>query len=600
MNSAKLYLCRSLVNLLNTNTLPNLQHASLIDVSLTKLFQCMSIAYRQKLTSPKWNRFLGMKLRWKDKFRLNNVIWRCWHMQFIKGHRKLVCAFANPMELDNHNKTEAGAIMEGKYWKRKMNMILAEYKKWRIFYKNQHNWGPSDSVKHFPDLNTSVEGLKTGKDDIELETLITDHDFFVDALFNSLGSQSVHIQDTEKFLGSEFLQPSGPSLNLQPNIEELMDLDPLAPIQDWLSSKLPENMDVTLQNIKDIEVSAVSYHPFSHATLRDVEGYPGGKTGTGFSGGETGSEKASYHSQPSTSTFSSYNEYKRKPPLPGKKLWAIQQQQQELQQQQQQQQRQQQQLLADYNTPHVSVIQNSHSVYLTPEPAPVSLTPCQQTSVIKSLGPYQPTPSYLTPRDHLSQETVKQDKSSELVQLLQNKTPSRQTGAKHKKEEAEDLSHRGGKHKRIVSIPPPPATCQPQPSLSLDLSHSQDPITDPVKVSSAEHKRKHSIKTGFDFLRTQIPSLAGTPNLKISKAALLARGADHVDYLSKVNVSLGQEVEALRKSVQALNTEITNFQSELPTAGEWLSWLGNSSQPSQSPIKNGKVRRSRFISVHCI
>ena len=51
---------------------------SQIDCSFTKLFQCMSIAYRQKLTSPKWNRFLGMKLRWKDKIRLNNVIWRCW------------------------------------------------------------------------------------------------------------------------------------------------------------------------------------------------------------------------------------------------------------------------------------------------------------------------------------------------------------------------------------------------------------------------------------------------------------------------------------------------------------------------------------------
>ena len=28
--------------------------------------------------------------------------------------RKLVCAFANPMELDNHNKTEAGALLEVK------------------------------------------------------------------------------------------------------------------------------------------------------------------------------------------------------------------------------------------------------------------------------------------------------------------------------------------------------------------------------------------------------------------------------------------------------------------------------------------------------
>ena len=25
--------------------------------------------YKQKLTSPKWNRFLGLKLRWRDKIR---------------------------------------------------------------------------------------------------------------------------------------------------------------------------------------------------------------------------------------------------------------------------------------------------------------------------------------------------------------------------------------------------------------------------------------------------------------------------------------------------------------------------------------------------
>ena len=28
---------------------------------------------------------------------------------------------------------------QGKYWKRKMATILAEYKKWRIFYKNQND-----------------------------------------------------------------------------------------------------------------------------------------------------------------------------------------------------------------------------------------------------------------------------------------------------------------------------------------------------------------------------------------------------------------------------------------------------------------------------
>ncbi|QQP35809.1 WilliamsBeuren syndrome chromosomal region 14 protein -like protein [Caligus rogercresseyi] len=72
---------------------------NIVDIGLKQLFQRMSIAYRHKLTSPKWNHFKGLKLRWKDKIRLNNVIWRCWHMQFIKGKNKLLCAFANPLEM---------------------------------------------------------------------------------------------------------------------------------------------------------------------------------------------------------------------------------------------------------------------------------------------------------------------------------------------------------------------------------------------------------------------------------------------------------------------------------------------------------------------
>ncbi|CAG0916394.1 unnamed protein product, partial [Notodromas monacha] len=106
-----------------------------IDSSLTKLFQCMSLAYRQKLTSPKWNRFKGLKLRWKDKIRLNNIIWRAWHMQFIKRRSVAVCQFASPLDVDIHVKPEA-IVLEGKYWKRKLAAVTAEYKKWRIYYRN--------------------------------------------------------------------------------------------------------------------------------------------------------------------------------------------------------------------------------------------------------------------------------------------------------------------------------------------------------------------------------------------------------------------------------------------------------------------------------
>ena len=186
-----------------------------------------------------------------------------------------MCAFTNPLEIDNHNKTEAGAIMEGKYWKRKMATILAEYKKWRIFYKKQ-NYVPAQDT--YMDFNTSLGSvIRTGQDDIELESMITDADFFVDALFNSLGSQSVQNPENKLMrnsINSDFIQPG---LNhLQPHLDDLMDLDPMAPLQDWLSSKLPESVDDSvflrgksqtpdqensiypMQDIKDIEVMEAS------------------------------------------------------------------------------------------------------------------------------------------------------------------------------------------------------------------------------------------------------------------------------------------------------------------------------------------------------
>ena len=110
-------------------------------------------------------------------------------MQFVKRQRKLVFAFGNPIEIDNHSKTESGAIMMGKYWKRKMDSVLAEYKKWRIFYKNQNNG--AECVTYTKADKTLI---KTGQDDIDLESMITDADFFVDAIFNNLESQTMEFE----------------------------------------------------------------------------------------------------------------------------------------------------------------------------------------------------------------------------------------------------------------------------------------------------------------------------------------------------------------------------------------------------------------------
>lgn len=60
---------------------PRSSQTVMIDASLSKLFECMSLAYSGTLTSPKWKSFKGLKLTLRDKIRLNNIIWRAWHMQ---------------------------------------------------------------------------------------------------------------------------------------------------------------------------------------------------------------------------------------------------------------------------------------------------------------------------------------------------------------------------------------------------------------------------------------------------------------------------------------------------------------------------------------
>lgn len=111
-------------------------HAVTIDTSLTKLLECMSLYYSSKLTSPKWKSFKGLKLRMKYKIRLNNLIWRAWFLQCIRGRRPPGCQFTAPAETEVHKKNET-IVLEGKYWKRKDTAIMEEYKKWRIFHSKQ-------------------------------------------------------------------------------------------------------------------------------------------------------------------------------------------------------------------------------------------------------------------------------------------------------------------------------------------------------------------------------------------------------------------------------------------------------------------------------
>ncbi|XP_055148852.1 carbohydrate-responsive element-binding protein isoform X5 [Symphalangus syndactylus] len=110
-----------------------------IDPTLTRLFECLSLAYSGKLVSPKWKNFKGLKLLCRDKIRLNNAIWRAWYIQYVERRKSPVCGFLTPLqgpEADAHRKPEA-VVLEGNYWKRRIEVVMREYHKWRIYYKKR-------------------------------------------------------------------------------------------------------------------------------------------------------------------------------------------------------------------------------------------------------------------------------------------------------------------------------------------------------------------------------------------------------------------------------------------------------------------------------
>ncbi|KAG5844367.1 hypothetical protein ANANG_G00161760 [Anguilla anguilla] len=110
-----------------------------IDPTLTRLFECMTLAYSGKIVSPKWKSFKGLKLLWRDKIRLNNGIWRAWYIQYVEKRKNPVCGFVTPLEgseAEAHRKPEA-IVLEGSYWKRRIEVVIKEYHKWRIYHKKR-------------------------------------------------------------------------------------------------------------------------------------------------------------------------------------------------------------------------------------------------------------------------------------------------------------------------------------------------------------------------------------------------------------------------------------------------------------------------------
>ncbi|CAB0013975.1 unnamed protein product [Nesidiocoris tenuis] len=421
-----------------------------IETSLTKLFKCMSLAYRQKLTSPKWNRFKGIRLRWKDKIRLNNVIWRCWHMQFIKKKNTLVCQFASPLDADTHNKPEA-VVLEGKYWKRKLNAVTAEYKKWRLFSHNQLLGRPcKDSLDLLAEFD-SQDWAATYADD---NAMLVDEDYMglmSDTLFSTISANQGQFAfpDTREIARgvylADFIQPS--LVQLQPNLDEIMDIEPLhggqAPPPAATTPPAPQQR---------LQPQQYAQQPLQPPTVAAAVRSSRGRKDDLMS---------------STSK--------------------------------------QQQAVPSTSCPESPVGQES-----------LSLSPLNVGSPT-SLGSGKPAYRVNTIINLCLRCVLPATKNQLFFPIFQE-------------------------HRRVCHI-------------------------------NAEQKRRCNIKNGFDTLHSLIPMLNQNPNIKMSKAAMLQKGAEYIMQLQNEKQQLKLEMDALKQRIETLNSEICNCQSMLPATGAPISKL---------------------------
>lgn len=223
---------------------------STIDATLTKLFKCMTLAYSDnRLTSPKWKNFKGIKLPLKDKIRLNNIIWREWHMQYIQGRHATICQFDPPISDKTHCKPEA-VVLEGKYWKRRLESVTTEYKKWRLFYRKRFQ--ESAIMEDVCMVDKSAEFIPFGLGDLrqcqpyampQYDQYMTDEDFtdLSDTLFTSLNNNMPFAFPNPKELSqlgnADIIQPG--LVQLQPNLDDFMDtLEPLPSLQEMITSAM--------------------------------------------------------------------------------------------------------------------------------------------------------------------------------------------------------------------------------------------------------------------------------------------------------------------------------------------------------------------------
>uniref|UniRef100_A0A803W580 MLX interacting protein n=1 Tax=Ficedula albicollis TaxID=59894 RepID=A0A803W580_FICAL len=200
---------------------------------------CCLFCCSGRLVSPKWKNFKGLKLQWRDKIRLNNAIWRAWYMQYLEKRKNPVCHFVTPLDgsvdVDEHRRPEAIAT-EGKYWKRRIEIVIREYHKWRTYFKKRlqkHKDEDLSSLVRDDDVVLWQKRRYGRETPVPMEEgSLLDADMlmseFTDTLFSTLSSHQLVSWPNSRDIGhlgnADMIQPG--LIPLQPNFDFMDTFEP--------------------------------------------------------------------------------------------------------------------------------------------------------------------------------------------------------------------------------------------------------------------------------------------------------------------------------------------------------------------------------------
>ncbi|XP_039588918.1 carbohydrate-responsive element-binding protein isoform X7 [Passer montanus] len=531
---------------------PELADPRSIDPTLTRLFECMSLEYSGKLVSPKWKNFKGLRLLCWDKIRLNNVIWRAWYIQYVERRKNPVCGFITPlegMEADEHRKPEA-VVLEGNYWKRRIEVVMREYHKWRIYYKKRLRkstreggisspkraedvWKPTEKwcnqlfCNVVPMLLGDEEEDRGSRQHFDLDTFLSD---ISDTLFTMTQMPSTHqVLPEDAYVGNaDMIQPD--LAPLQPSLDD-MDISAGAGV------RCETDGQVLMAEARD-QCSPV---PCWHCAPEIFTSHrpPPSQTQPGYQDPSCFSPMAEplFSSGGSLMGARGLPVSPEAPLLPGT-------------------------LPQQSTVSKVPATFLSRTAQMSPGLAPGS-SPSQMLlhTVGRQLGPLQvPKAEQLSPTSACGSEWPKPSQASPGSTARQGTSISLH----------QPLSRPGRPEstKLWASLFPVGLVAHGCPCC-WEVPDGADLQLESRRIThiSAEQKRRFNIKLGFTTLHSLVSTLSAQPSIKVSKATTLQKTAEYICKLQQERAALQDEAQRLREQIEELNGSINLCQEQLPATG---------------------------------